>query len=1037
MASLTCPNCGRDNPDFLDDCQFCQTALRREATLNIGENPTKKSTGELEGVLPDWLRDARQQARDSAEEEAAKEASKPKSQKEEPVDLLAGLAFQGASDEEEVPDWLSAINPVQDKKTAALSKPKTADEDQPSDFFAQFEQSNQRLVDTSPTIPLAGDLSQEEALPWMSGSTDESKKDELTDWFTQTSAQSSEPFPFDTGGTHSGGLDNFNPPNSQESFDVTQDRPAASQQPEDLSWLHELEKSTKGQPPATPSGDMGWMSNLDPSSGTQEDLSWLNNFGGTPTPASAPESQPEDLSWLNNLGGTPGTPLPGEPAAPPAPSNEDDLGWLNNLGGQPLTSEPARAPSSSSEEDLSWLNALGGTTPAPAENISSEPAKEGDLSWLNNLGGTPIEPASTQSSPSADDMDWLKNFSETPTPAPAEPAPPQEDLDWLNTLSGAPSSEPSSVQPASSSEDLTWLSNLGGTPAPASAEPSTPQEDMSWLDTLGGTPAAPSTESAAFEQPEVPDWLKSIGAQQQSAEPPQESPYSPRNTAPLSEDARQEMPDWLKSATEASKSTSLPPLGATWPTSEKPVEKRKLDEVPFRPKGLLTPYQTQNEPVADTGQAVPVDETVFSTPSDSTLANQDVDALFAVDMPDWLSQPAPAEGEASISQADIIPSGVGDDLSPVDLPSWVQAMRPVEAVINETSAVSADQTTEREGPLVGLRGVIPLAPIGSAQRPKAISLKLQATSEQQAGASLVEQIIASEATAQPLRISPFVASQRALRWGLAAVFITVLSVMIGMGTRLMPISAALPAEVSNASSTILSIPEGAPVLVVLDYEPSLAGEMEATSGPLLDQLVVLRHPSLTFVSTSPSGTGLVDRLLTNTRIGQPAPDGLGYQLDVQYFNAGYLPAGLAGVRGFTEAPQAVLPSVKEKLFSEFAAVILITDHAESGQMWIEQVTLAKQSDPALANQQFLVAASAQAGPMLRPYTSSKQVAGMVSGISDAARYEFVNNSRPGIVRSYWDAFGVGLFLAIISIVLGSLWSLFTGIRARRAEAEPG
>ena len=143
------------------------------------------------------------------------------------------------------------------------------------------------------------------------------------------------------------------------------------------------------------------------------------------------------------------------------------------------------------------------------------------------------------------------------------------------------------------------------------------------------------------------------------------------------------------------------------------------------------------------------------------------------------------------------------------------------------------------------------------------------------------------------------------------------------------------------------------------------------------------------------------------------------------------------MRGFTEAPKIVLPSVKVNLFSEFAAVILITDHAESGQVWIEQVTLAKQSDPALANQQFLVAASAQAGPMLRPYTSSRQVAGLISGISDAARYEFVNNSRPGIVRSYWDAFGVGLFLAIISIVLGSLWSLFTGMRARRAEAEPG
>jgi hypothetical protein len=103
-------------------------------------------------------------------------------------------------------------------------------------------------------------------------------------------------------------------------------------------------------------------------------------------------------------------------------------------------------------------------------------------------------------------------------------------------------------------------------------------------------------------------------------------------------------------------------------------------------------------------------------------------------------------------------------------------------------------------------------------------------------------------------------------------------------------------------------------------------------------------------------------------------------------------------------------------------------------VWIEQLELWKQNNPASANQPLLAVASAQAGPLLQPYVSSGQVAGMLSGLSDAARYEFVNNSRPGIARSYWDAFGVGLFMAVVSIVLGSLWSLFTGIRARRAEA---
>src|SRR5262245_41413127 len=169
MASLTCPNCGRDNPDFLDDCQFCQTPLRREATLNIGEGPTKKSTGELEGVLPDWLKEARQQARVSAEEEATKEATKPKIQKEEPVDLLAGLAFQDTSDEEDVPDWLAAINPV--KETGTPLSAKKADDDKPSDFFAQFEQSQPE----TPAAPQEtfGGFGQDETPAWMAGISNE------------------------------------------------------------------------------------------------------------------------------------------------------------------------------------------------------------------------------------------------------------------------------------------------------------------------------------------------------------------------------------------------------------------------------------------------------------------------------------------------------------------------------------------------------------------------------------------------------------------------------------------------------------------------------------------------------------------------------------------------------------------------------------------------------------------------------------------------------------------------------------------------
>ncbi len=132
MAVIRCPNCGKENPDSLTTCQFCQAPL--SSGLRIGDKPTKKNTGELEPVLPDWLRDMRQQARDSAEKDAAEAASLPKTQKEEPPDLLAGLASQSKSaEDDELPDWLTGLTSKKEEKPAQPAQPA-------SDFFSQFEQ---------------------------------------------------------------------------------------------------------------------------------------------------------------------------------------------------------------------------------------------------------------------------------------------------------------------------------------------------------------------------------------------------------------------------------------------------------------------------------------------------------------------------------------------------------------------------------------------------------------------------------------------------------------------------------------------------------------------------------------------------------------------------------------------------------------------------------------------------------------------------------------------------------------------------------
>lgn len=915
MPEIRCPNCGRNNPDLLDVCQFCQTRLKPESILHSGETPTKKNTGELQSILPDWLKDIQQQSNAAAEEEAAQAASRRASPTEEPPDLLAGLASQTSSaDEEDVPDWLASLNPGAKAKSPA---PSTSSETSGSDFFAQFGQNESKPESASETP-------QEDALPWMDGMREEAtippEKDQLSEWFAEASEQPEEVIKADEQQNDMGWGGTFESSASAET--------SAPKEEEDLSWLHNLEAAAKQ------TGDLQTP---------KRETDWTADFETPSTPSSSSTSG-EDLSWLDRLGGIeePSQSAPEQTAAP-----SDDLSWLDQVGGTPT-------PSQSSQQDLSWLNNLGSATEQqPVDATPDQPASppfasEEDLDWLNKLGGTSEPEGSAQ-----------------PFSTSEEAQAPAEDLNWLNNVGKPPEPSVLAAQPPASQEDLSWLNELGDESEPLSTPP--------------------------FEQTESETIV-------------------PRQTAPLSQKTVDETePDWLKSAAETPSMPAPGDLSMDWFSNA------------GQPGGGKTPPSTP--------QTSPFGTDIFATPEEpASLSNQDVDSLFSVDMPDWLSQPETETAAPSAQQTSSEAAEGDESLAPVDLPSWVQAMRPVEAVITETAPNVSEQPAETEGPLAGLHGVIPIVPVGPSRRPSPVSLTLQASDEQQASAMLLEQILGSETSPRALVAAPVVTSQQWLRWALSGLLLLGLSAVILMRSQVMPVSASLPADVGGLSNAIMGIPANSRILVVIDYEPSLAGEMEAVAGPLLDQVVLLSQANLSFVSTSPSGAALVERLMVNTGMDQGSRP---------YLNLGYLPGGSASVLGFIEAPGQIVPLSGVGSFSEYSALLVLTDHAESGRVWVEQLQNRKAVDPALSNQPLLVAASAQAGPLLQPYVSSRQINGLVSGLADAARYEFVNNSRPGIARSYWDAFGIGLMLAVSLIVIGSLWSLFTGMRARRANAEHG
>jgi len=1037
MSEIICSNCGKENPDFFDNCQFCQEPLRSESTLQPGENPAEMDTGELEPILPDWLQDARQQSRDSGDADSFSPETKPRIQTNEPLDLLAGLAAQDDSDEDEVPDWLASINPVKEGKSETTSSDQ---EEEPSDFFSQFSQA-----ESQPDTPQMSDADQGDSGASLIGGLEpqsEPQTDELGSWFSQTSDESSETGTSDLGASETednSWMNNLGAPESSVS------ETPAEKESEDLSWLHDLEAVAKetgdlSSPQVDADSDFAPVQ----SESVGEDLDWLNDLGGAPIESnveissSQPESPQDDSDWLKNLGDeSTASTVETSPSQPE--SSQDDLGWMANLGtDQPSTTdEPASVQSESSQDDLSWMANLGGSeTDASDESAYSEAgSSQEDLSWMANLGSSETEASDDavplQSESSQDDLSWMANLgadqpSTSDEPLPSQLGSSQEDLSWMANLGGSEteaSDEAVPLQSESSQDDLSWMANLGTDQPSTSDEPvpsqsGSSQEDLSWMANLGSSETEASDEAVPAQLESSQDdlsWMADLGAEQNdSAAEAEATQLTPPGTAPLDENAGHDStPDWLKSAMEEPSMPAPGDLSMDWFTDNE--EAVKAEEVPVTQE--ISDFQmddasapTQDEPASVFSNLdLPLDD-------NSETSSQDIDALFNIDMPDIESQEDSIQSETGDTLA------VGDEtLAPVELPSWVQAMRPVDSAIDETSYTDdEEQEPESEGPLAGFSGVIPSAPIGSSLRPKAFSLKLQVSEEQQAGASLIEQIIASEAAVHPSKPTTGVASQRILRRALSGLFLVVLSLVLGFGWQKFDILA--PEKVSELSRLVATIPDEAPVLLIVDYEPAVAGEMVAATGPVLDQLAQSRQSEFTFISMSPNGSAMVEHLMLNTKVSS-----LGYAAGEQYLNKGFLPGGSAGVLGF----------INDSAFSNFEAVVLLTDNAESGRVWIEQLQVAKQARPEIAFKPLIVVSSAQAGPMLEPYVSSGQVNVMINGLSDAAKYEYVNQSRPGIARTYWDSFGVGLLLAVLSIVVGGVWNLLTGIRERRAEAEQG
>ncbi len=786
------------------------------------------------------------------------------------------------------------------------------------------------------------------------------------------------------------------------------------------------------------------LAGLQSQSDDEEVPDWLAGLRGeTGEGASEETSEEDDIAALRSMLGE---------AAPATQEAEDSAlpGWISEMEAEE-SDQPDR-------DELSALFA-DGTTEESTHTEPQSSASDSGFDWSADFktdSGFRPDTAEEDTPFETELPAWLQGADETPQEdiesglteglAPEEPgplleseaaAPPasEDDLpDWLSTLGDQPAEDVSLQETEQPESTADWFTSLEdeteATPQGEAAQPTFEGEVPDWLSSLGEESSEDVSQPATEEPVEVdastPDWLSSLGEETDESLPQEEI------AQPTGES---ELPDWLSSLGQEESQTEdeeIVPTAEFVETPQQPVTEddtpdwlSSLGEETTESEQLETSTEASDK-LVDESEATPV----FVDDEGQPISADDVESIFSMDMPDWLSEAEGlAQGDAALASTD----AQEDGLSPAELPSWVQAMRPVESVISETDGVPVEeQPMEEKGPLAGLRGVLPaVAGIGPSSKPKAILLKLQASDEQQANATMLEQMLAEEIDPKPVIKQKVVLTQRLLRWVIAILLIAV--VIIGNGTQLNPMPASAPLETSAALNYVRdTLPANAPVLLIFDYEAALADELEASAAPLVDLMLTLKAPRLSLLSSTPTGSGLAERFI------QPFRDSHNYQRGQQFINLGYLPGGAAGVLAFSENPILVKPytttgenawatSVLQDVtsLSEFKAIILLTDNAETARIWVEQ-TENERGEASL-----LVISSAQSGPMILPYAQSGQVNGLVSGLGGSAPIEQANSGRPGIVRRYWDAYGFGLLTAASMIVLGSLWSLFSGWQARR------
>jgi hypothetical protein len=842
--------------------------------------------------------------------------------------------------------------------------------------------------------------------------------------------------------------------------------------------------------PESPSDTGNWLSRLGP--GEQK--------GGSPDPASGPDAEPgQPPDWLMRVRDQSGQSVPNKPRTS---GNMEQKGASPSNAMPPPNRQADSSSSGPVTEVPSWLSKVRDQVDASNAEPARPQKPAGQAS--KNIGQAqkpPIKNSPAQvSSPSKADEEptWLKRVrtrkvtEEFKAPPPSSSAEPEAVVEqsnelpsWLSKLRDKSPDELSGADPSSILSTPSYSASPGTNSLGGKAETDSALPD--WLKQMAGSnePASPPPPSLSEpnESQGVPDWL--AGADRSSG---QSAPAFNQSIPP----AAASKPDWLAGADAPSSSLRSPAFESAFPTSESPASpfdqdfslgqnsaQGQSDEA--NPPGWDFPDADLNPTFSRAASSSPASASAFSagmepivSPSgrsespdwlesarqeatipsgaQNTAAEEppmpsgpSLQELLQPDsIPNWLTKPAEASELADSQSAspEIAAPISSDGIEHAELPRWLEAMRPIQAV----QVSEEDERVESVGPLAGLRGVITAEPvIAMPRRPRILAGNIDATPQQTARAEMLQRMVIETEWRGPRRAGPRSIWEPLLRRLIAlALILSVVIPLFGISMFGRPAPQDAVPVVRGFAETVNHADARRPALLAVEYDPSVAPEMTIGAEVVIAQLVQKNIP-FAIISTEPAGPTLGELLLTRLETTAIA-------------DFGYLPGGASGIRSLVDAKDTAPANEKfrsrlsvspaawknEPLssvhsFGDFSLIIVIANKPQTVRDWVEQVHTSYSSVP------MLVVTSAAADALVFPYTQGSaamppQLAGLVSGYVGAESYrsyaqakQYLTGGQPSVESDFrWQAFGMSGALAGAVLLCGMVASLIVlGLRGSR------